>query len=45
MNYFTYELIKAEWKKNGIAGGGREGAPCTFSYFVIIFLCDQAKYI
>lgn len=44
MNYFTYELIKAEWKKNGIAGG-REGAPCTFSYFVIIFLCDQAKYI
>lgn len=35
VNYFTYELIKKEWKKNGRAGGGV--CPCTFSYFIIIF--------
>ena len=40
-NYFTYEFIKKECKKNGIAGG----VTCTFSYFIIIFLYDQAKYI
>lgn len=43
LNYFTYKLIKKDWEKTRIAGGG--GGSCTFSHFIIIFLYDQAKYI
>lgn len=41
-NYLAYELMKKQWKKNGIAGGG---VPCTFSCFIVIFLYYQARYI
>lgn len=45
VDYYNFELIEKERKNNGIAGGGGEEAPCAFSYSVIIFLYDQAKYI